>query len=97
MVIFRFWGYFGHFLGFSGILVIFYVSVGILVIFWFRMYFGHFMGFGGILVIFWIPRGIWSFSVTTKITNSKTKKNSSPTNKFYPKQTTWPFKKILAK
>ena len=34
---------------------------------------------------------------TTKITNSKTKKKLSPTNKFYPKQTTWPFKKNLAK
>ena len=45
-------GYFGHFLGFGGILVIFYV----LGVFWsfigFQEYFGYFLGFGGILVIF---------------------------------------------
>ena len=38
LVIFRFRGYFGHFLGFEGILVIFR--------FW--GYFGHFLGFGGV-------------------------------------------------
>ena len=37
----RFQGYFGHFMGFGGTLVIFR----------FRRYFGHFLGFGGILVI----------------------------------------------
>ena len=40
--LFGFQGYFGHFLGFGGILVIFGL----------REYFGYFLGFGGILVIF---------------------------------------------
>ena len=45
--------YFGHFLGFGGILVIFK----------FRGYFGHFLGFGGILVFFfWVLEVFWSFS-----------------------------------
>jgi len=35
-------GYFGHFLGFGGILIIF----------WFLRYFGHFLGFKVIIVIF---------------------------------------------
>ena len=39
------------FLGFEGILVIFWVS-GHLVFFKFRGYFGHFLGFESILVIF---------------------------------------------
>ena len=60
MVIFRFREYFGHFLCFGGILVIFWVLGGTLVIFWvstvfwsffrFWEYFGHFWGFEGILV-----------------------------------------------
>ena len=63
MVIFRFRGYFGYFLGFGGILVILDFK-GILVIFWvsevfwsffgFQGYFGHFLGFERILVIFWV-------------------------------------------
>ena len=40
LVIFRFFGYFGHFLGFGGILVIFWVFGDILVIFF-------------VLVVFW--------------------------------------------
>ena len=42
----------GRFLGFGGILVIFWVLGGILVILRFRRYFGYFLGLGGILVIF---------------------------------------------
>ena len=45
------WGYFGHILGFRGILVILR----------FKGYFGHFLGFGGILVIFWVLVVFWSF------------------------------------
>ena len=43
--------YFGHFMGFGNILVIFR--------FW--RYFGHFLDFDGILVIFWILGIFWSF------------------------------------
>ena len=52
LVIFRFWGYFGHFLGIGDILVIFR----------FRGNFGHFLDFGGILVIFQVLGVFWSFS-----------------------------------
>ena len=54
MIIFKFQEYFGHFLGFGGILVIFWVLGmfwsflgfrGILVIFRVLGYFGHFLGF----------------------------------------------------
>ena len=68
MVIFRFRGYFGHFLGFGGILVIFRFW-GILVIFWvsevfwsffgFCGYFGHFLDFRDILVIFLVLGVFW--------------------------------------
>ena len=51
--------YVGHFLGFRGILVIFWV----LEVFWsflnFKGYFGHFLGFRGILVIFFISGVFW--------------------------------------
>ena len=52
LVIFRFWGYFGHFLGIGDILVIFR----------FRGNFGHFLDFGDILVIFQVLVVFWSFS-----------------------------------
>ena len=43
--------YFGYFLGFEGILVIFWVSE----VFW------SFLGFRVILVIFWVLGVFWSF------------------------------------
>ena len=49
---FRFWEYFGHLVGFEGILVIFWISR----VFW------SFFGFGGILVIFWVLGVFWSVS-----------------------------------
>ena len=62
LVIFRFWWYFGHFIGFRGILVIFCVLggilvifrlEGILVIFWtLGVFLFNFLGFRGMLVIF---------------------------------------------
>ena len=70
LVIFRFWSYFGHFLG------IFWSFLGfwdILVIsFWILGYFGHFvclvvilviLSFLGILVIFEHFRVLWSFTL----------------------------------
>ena len=51
LVIFRFWGYFGHFMV-SGSFGHFLDFDGILVIFRFWGYFSHFLGFGDILVIF---------------------------------------------
>ena len=48
---FRLRGYFGHFMDFGGILVIFWVVRGILVILGFQRYFGYFLGFEGISVI----------------------------------------------
>ena len=42
LIIFRFRGYFGHFLSFWGILVIFWVSGVYLSFFGFWRYFGHF-------------------------------------------------------
>ena len=68
---FGFQEYFGHFLGFCGILVIFrfwgYFDhflgfEGILVIFWVLGYFDNFK-FGSILVIFEDFRVLWSFSL----------------------------------
>ena len=47
LVIFRFHGYFGHFLDFGVFLSLFRFS----------RYFGHFFGFGGILVIFSVRAG----------------------------------------
>ena len=52
MVIFRIQGYFGHFLCFEGILVIFRFWGVFWSFFGFRGYFCHFVGFGVILVIF---------------------------------------------
>ena len=50
LVIFRFWGYFGHLLGFGGILVIFWVSW----VFWsFCLVLGIFWSFFWVLVVFW--------------------------------------------
>ena len=62
LVIFRFGGYFGHFLGFGDILVIFWVSR----VFWsfcrFHGYFGNFE-IWGILVIFEDFRVLWPFTL----------------------------------
>ena len=54
MVIFEFWGYFGHFrdLGWWGILLILEVLEVIFSFCGLWGYFSHFLGFEGILVIF---------------------------------------------
>ena len=53
LVIFRFWWFFGLFLGFNGILVFFFRLQGILVFFFhIREYFSHFLGGRGVSVIF---------------------------------------------
>ena len=83
MVIFGFWGYFDHFLGFGNILDILEVLGGILLIleilevFW--RYFGHlwvlgvfwsFLGFKDILVIFWVS-GVMIPSKISKLVSIK--------------------------
>ena len=63
LVIFWFWGYFGHFFWVSGGILVIFRFWGILVFFFsrvfrsffrFRRYFGHFLGFRGYFGHFWV-------------------------------------------
>ena len=59
--IFKFRGYFGLFWGLGGYFGKFLVFEGILVIFWVLEVFWSFLGFEGILVIFWVSGIFWLF------------------------------------